>query len=517
MIHISHQHRAVIVPYRADVQALFPHSVAFDYLGEKVIALPHGTEETRMLRNLNLDVPAPIVEHYDWPGNKRPFDKQILTSALLTLNHRCYVLNKMGTGKTRACIWAFDFLRRQRLVKKMLVVAPLSTLTFTWVREIMQTLGNAKVQVLTGDRARRLKRLGEEADIYIINHDGLGVIEDALVRRNDIDVVCIDEVAVFRNAKARRSKVAQRVCAARPWVWGMTGSPTPTAPTDAYGLAKLITPANAPKSFTQFRQDTMLQINQFKWLPRKDSAEVVSSLLQPSVCYSLDDVTELPPLIERSFEVAMGPRQQKAYDQMKNDAVVMLKSGTVTAQNGGIVLGKMMQIACGWVYNDKKEVEELDNDLRLQALLEAIEGTERKLIVFSPYIHTVRGIAKFLDKEGVDYRTVYGDTNDGDRNEAFNLFQNTTAVKVLNAHPQCMAHGLTLTAADTIVWFSPIPSLEIYEQANARIRRIGQTAKQQVLKFMGCPVERAMYNRLDQRRDVQESVLQLLAEIAEAD
>jgi SNF2 family DNA or RNA helicase len=213
----------------------------------------------------------------------------------------------------------------------------------------------------------------------------------------------------------------------------------------------------------------------------------------------------------------MGPRQQKAYDQMKNDAVVMLKSGTVTAQNGGIVLGKMMQIACGWVYNDKKEVEELDNDLRLQALLEAIEGTERKLIVFSPYIHTVRGIAKFLDKEGVDYRTVYGDTNDGDRNEAFNLFQNTTAVKVLNAHPQCMAHGLTLTAADTIVWFSPIPSLEIYEQANARIRRIGQTAKQQVLKFMGCPVERAMYNRLDQRRDVQESVLQLLAEIAEAD
>jgi SNF2 family DNA or RNA helicase len=515
MIHISHQHKAVIVKYRADVAALFPHALRLQYDGTDMLAMPHGLDETRMLRNLDLNVPAPIVEHYNYPGDQRPFDKQVLTTALMTMNPRAYVLNKMGTGKTKAALWAFDYLRTQGRARKMLVAAPLSTLSFVWEQEAVRTLHGCRVQILHGDAAQRLKRLRTEADIYVVNHDGLKLspLYNELMRRRDIDTICIDEAAVFRNAKAVMSKAAQAVCQERAWVWGMTGSPTPTAPTDAFGLSRLITPQRSPRSFTHFRQETMLQVSQFKWVPRSDAAQVVAKLLQPSVCFSLDDVTELPPLIERVVPVAQGQRQRAAYKELQNNASVLLREGRITAQNGGIVLNKMLQISCGAVYMDDGGTALLDNDARLQAMIDIIESTDRKVIVFSAYKHVQACIEAALFKHKIDNALVNGSVAMGRRNEVFTAFQNTDRISVLNAHPECMAHGLTLTAADTIIWFGPIASLEIYEQANARIRRVGQTAKQQVFKLQGTTAERATYARLDQRRSIQDTVLDLLSDI----
>ncbi len=434
----------------------------------------------------------------------------------MTMYDKAYVLNKMGTGKTKSALWSYDYLRTQKRAQKMLVLAPLSTLDFVWAQEATKTLHGSRIQILHGDTAKRLQRLRTEADIYIINHDGIKIkpVLNELLRRKDIDTICVDEAAVFRNARTEMAKAAQALVKDRAWVWGMTGSPTPTAPTDAYGLAKLITPQHAPRSFTHFRQETMLQVSQFKWVPRSDAATIVANLLQPAVCFSLDDVTELPPLIERDIQVIQGPRQRAVYKELQAHASALLREGQVTAQNGGIVLNKMLQVSCGAVYMDNREVARLDNDERLSVLLDLIDQTDRKVIVFSGYKHVQGMISELLDKHGIENALVNGDVGQAKRNEAFTKFQHTGSIKVLNAHPECMAHGLTLTAADTIVWFGPIPSLEFYEQANARIRRVGQTAKQQVIKLQGTPAERAMYARLDQRRDIQESVLELLSEIA---
>ena len=515
-IQISHLHKAVVLSYRADIAALFPHAVRLQYNGEDMMALPHGIDETRLLRNFEINVPAPIVEHYGYPGDKRPFDKQVLTTALMTMHPHAYVLNKMGTGKTKSALWSFDYLHGQRRANKMLVASPLSTLDFVWGQETMKTLHGARVQILHGDTDRRMKRLRQEADIYVINHDGLKIpaIRKELMRRRDIDTICFDEAAVFRNARAEISKAAQEIARDRAWVWGMTGSPTPTAPTDAFGLARLITPEKSPRSFTHFRQETMLQVSQFKWVPRSDAAQIVARLLQPSVCFSLDDVTELPPLIEREIPIVQGARQRAIYKEVQDHASALLREGQITAQNGGIVLNKMLQISCGAVYMDDRRVAQLDNDNRISTMLDIIDSTDRKVIVFSGYKHVQACIAEALTRRGVEHELVNGDVPSGKRGEIFNKFQNTDRIHVLNAHPECMAHGLTLTAADTIIWFGPIPSLEIYEQANARIRRVGQTAKQQVFKLAGTTAERTMYARLDQRRDIQENVLDLLADIA---
>lgn len=516
MIHISHLTKSIVVPSEPRLTALFPHGKRFDWNGAEHIVIPHGIDETVMLRNLDMPVPAPIAEHYEFPSadGLRPFEKQVQTCVMMTMHPRSYVLNGMGVGKTKSAIWAYDYLRRIGRAGAMLVVAPLSTLEFTWRRELLMTLPFLKVQVLSGSAERRKRLLKEPADVYIINHDGLKVIEKEVMARQDITVVCFDEVAVYRNARAERSKVALRVSARRRHVWGMTGSPTPSGPTDAFGLARLIMPDTAPRSFVHFRQETMLQVNQFKWVPRNDAAETVAKLLRPSVRFSLDDVTELPPVVERFVEVEMGPRQKAAYNALRDYASVMLKEGTVTAANGGVVFSKLLQASIGWIYSDKdRQIIPLDNMIRVDALKDIIESCERKLIVFSPFKSATAGISGVLKKEGIDFAEVTGDTPHGERTNIFNQFQHSASLRVLNAHPECMSHGLTLTAADTIVWFGPITKLETFEQANARITRVGQLHKQQVIKLVGSPAEKAVYRRLANRQDMQDNVLDIIAEL----
>jgi SNF2 family DNA or RNA helicase len=514
-VHISPKHAVVGVPVRADLLNVFPKAKQVTLAGNEMMIVRHGIDETKLLRNLGFDVPTPILSHYDWCGGQ-PFEAQRKTAALLTMNPRAYVLNGMGTGKTKAALWAWHYLYMRGEAKKLLVVAPLSTLNFTWGREVFQTLPGIKVQVLHGVKKKRLDRLGDtNADIYIINHDGLAVIADALDGRDDIDSVVLDELAVYRNGTATRTKVTRKVTARMKWLWGMTGSPTPNSPTDAWSQCTIITPNSVPKYFNRFRDEVMNKITQFKWIPKRDALERVYEVMQPAVRFTLDDVVELPDLVERTIEIEMGPKQAKVYKQMEDHAHTLIQSKEITAMNAGAVLSKLLQISTGYVYTREKEIVSLDNDERLTALVDAVNSTDRKVIVFVPFVHALEGIYKRLTSEGYDVRTVSGATPKGSREEAFNLFQNTDAVKVLVAHPQCMAHGLTLTAADTIIWFAPVPDLEIFEQANARIRRIGQKHKQQILMFSATKAEQRMYTKLRAKQKVQNMLLDLFAEASE--
>jgi SNF2 family DNA or RNA helicase len=517
-VHVSHLHRALVLPFRNDVATLVPHAKRFNWQGADHLAVPHGNDETRLLRNLGLSVPAPIVEHYNWPGPDKPFAQQVKTSAMLTMNNRAFCLNEMGTGKTRSTIWAWDWLRKNGQANKLLIVSPVSTMRFVWQRELMILLPNIKVQVLDGTKDQRVKKLRTPADVYVINHDGIVVMAKELAMRFDLDCLVLDEVAAFRNANARRSKTARFLTQNRRWVWGLTGSPTPTSPTDAYGLAKLIVPATAPKSFVHFRSETMMQLSQFKWAPRNEAADIVSRTLQPSVRFTLEDTVELPQLIERRVDIDQGSRQQEAYKWMKNRMAVDLIEGRLTAANGGVALSKLLQISCGYVYLDgKASIATLDNEERLDTTVELIDGSRGKVIVFAPFIHAVDGLEERMKKEGLDYARVTGETPSRERDTIFRAYQNTDQYDVLIAHPACMAHGITLTAADTIIWFSPITSLEIFEQANARISRVGQVRKQQVLLMQGTDAERRVYSRLKQKRDIQDSVLDLIQTLTVAE
>jgi SNF2 family DNA or RNA helicase len=361
-----------------------------------------------------------------------------------------------------------------------------------------------------GDKAKRISRLADpDAEIFIINHDGLKVIHDELVARTDIDTLLIDELAVFRNGMSPRVKQMAKYARKMKWVWGMTGGPIPHLPTDAWAQANIVTPNTVPKRFTQFRHELMVKIDQFKWIPKADAVDRAFAALQPAVRYTLDDVVELPELIERHVTVAMGPSQAKVYKGLADHAYAMIQTEQVTAANAGAVMNKLLQVATGWVYTTGGGTSKLDNDGRVAAMLDAIEATNRKVLVFVPFKHALAGLSEALKGAGIDHETVSGDTTLKERSEIFNLFQNTDRYKVLAAHPQCLAHGITLTAADTVIWFGPTTSLEVFLQANARVRRVGQKNKQLVLMFQGTPVEKKIYGMLQRSQKIQDNLLDL--------
>jgi hypothetical protein len=509
-VQVSAKHKMLVLPFAENISNLFPAAKQIEFAGAPHLLLPHQPTETFLLRKMGYEVPAPILAHYDWRSGS-PFTSQKSTAALLTLEQRAYVLNGMGTGKTKSALWAFDYLRSNNVCGKMLVSAPLSTLQFTWAREVFNTLPNRKCVVLHGTKKQRLERLADpDADIFIINHDGHTVILDELLTRKDIDVFCIDELAVFRNGGSDRTKNMFKLTS-RPdvWAWGMTGAPIPTSPTDAWAQARLITPSRVPKYFGRYREELMTKITAFKWHPKHDAVDKAYATLQPSVRFTLDDVTELPECIERTVDVEMGPKQAKIYKALADQCYAAVQSHEITAANAGAVMMKLLQVSTGWVYSKERDVVALDNTKRIEALVDAVNATDRKVLVFVPFKHALAGISGALNKEGIEHACVDGDTPANERAQIFNIFQNTSKYRALVAHPQCLAHGITLTAADTIIWFAPVTSLEIYDQANHRIRRVGQKHKQLVLHLQSTPVEKKIYKMLQGKQKVQNKLLAL--------
>lgn len=514
-IHVSAKHKIVGVPYAPEVANLIPRCRDLTLEGNRYLAVPHGPTETYLLRRLGFDAPSPILTQYDWPHpiGFPPFEVQKTTCDHLTMNPRAYVLNDMGTGKTRSALWAWDFLYANKFGGKALILAPLSTLTFVWAREVLAVLPHRKIVVLHGPKKRRLERLADpEADLFVINHDGLKIVYDELSKRKDINVLIIDELAVYRNGGAARTKLLRKYAEGMAYVWGMTGSPIPTSPTDAWAQATIVTPNTVPKYFGRFRDELMTKVSQFKYVPKKDAVDRAFSALQPAVRYTLDDVVELPEIIERFVDVDLGPQQRKVYEKLVKEAHALVQSQEITAANAGAVMMKLLQVSTGWVYTSTGNPVALDNLERIEALMDGINSTSRKVLVFSPFKHALAGISEALKKEGIEHATVSGDTPASERAQTFNLFQNTNKYRVINAHPQCLAHGVTLTAADTIIWFAPVTSLEIYDQANRRIRRVGQKHKQLILHLQSTPVERRIYAMLQQHQQVQNQLLSLFEE-----
>ena len=494
------------IPERSDLISLLPGAVRAD--GHLIV--PHGPAEVKILKALGIDVPSSLI-NYDWCGWE-PFRIQQITTEMLISNPRGYVLSSMGTGKTKCVLWAFDHLRRVGAAKRMLVVAPLSTLNFTWGKEILETTPQYKFAVLHGTADKRRKLLKGDYDIYVINHAGLKIVADDIGRRPDINVICIDELAAYRN-KTIRTKVAASLTRAKPYVWGLTGAPTPNAPTDTFWQAKVITPNTVPKYYGTFRDELMFRVNQFKWLPKDNSTQKAIAVLQPSVRFTLDDIIELPEFISRNIQVEMSDKQKDVYHDIVRTAVSLHENHQITAINAGAVMTKLLQISLGWVYADRRRIVELDPAVRIQTLIDLCQAAEHKVLVFVPYKHALAGLVKAMAAEGRSVAVVSGDTPPRERPHIFNAFQNTTQYPVLLAHPVCVAHGLTLTAADTVIWFGPITSSEIYEQANARIRRVGQKHKQLFLHLQSTPVERKIYQLLINKVRVQDRLLEIIEDM----
>ena len=517
---IHKEKKAVVLKLRnpTRVTTVIPTAVLVEHKGATLVAVPHRPDETRVLRNLGFEVPDPMPMHYDWPkvsGRHSPFSAQLETASFLSMNSRAFCLNGMGTGKTNAALWAYDYLRRTKTVKKMLVVCPLSTMERTWADSVFQTFPHLDCAVLHGSRDRRNKLLKQDVHVYVINIDGLATIKDELAKRPDIDLIVVDELALARNSSTDRWKLLNTICNKQSTrrVWGMTGSPTPNAPTDAWAQCKLVTPDNStvPKYFSAFRDRVMRQITPFKWAARQDANDAVYQMMQPAIRFSLDDCVDLPEQTFITRDVALTKEQEKAYKDMMTKLATEYSGGQILAVNEAVKANKLIQIACGVAYGTGGEEVVIPSKPRMDVLKEIIEESEGKVIVFVPLTGALESVASELRKDWA-VETVHGGTSKSERDRIFGEFQRGLDPRVLVANASTMSHGLTLTAATTIVWYAPVHSNETYEQACARVRRPGQTRTTVIVHIAGTDVERRVYKRLQDKQSMQGVLLDMMKE-----
>lgn len=504
---VSSKHRRFVLPFDRALSNIVPGALRHD--GKSVI--PHTIETTRIARNMGYRVPAPIMSQYDWAGTT-PFKTQRITAAMLTMNRRAYVLSEMGTGKTRAACFAFDWMMREDVIRKVLIVAPLSTLTLVWARELSLYFPHITQGILHGSREKRLKTLSNDYDCYIINHDGVKTIAKELAARQDIDLVLVDEIATFRNGGTDRWKALNALLQGRAYVWGLTGSPTPNDPTDAWAQCRLLTPNSVPKFYGRFKRETMRQVSQFTWVPQPDALDKVYDAMQPAVRFKRSDCLELPPVSYVGRLTPLSPLQEHVYKTLMKQLRMSFAQGEVTAANEGVLFSKLLQIGSGFVYTKDRGVVDLNPKPRLDELMAVIDQSIGKVIVFVDFIHAVKRVTDVLRAYKYFPAIVTGETGKGERDRIFGAFQNSTKPRILVAHPKCMAHGLTLTSASTIVWYTPTTSLETYEQACARITRPGQKEKSLIVHLTGTPIEAKLYKRLQKRAKLQGSLLEMFEE-----
>ena len=211
---VHKEKRALIFKLREPnkITTVIPTAKLVRHNGDVLVAVPHRPDEVRVLRQLGFSAPDPMRLYYNWPGRYTPMKEQIESSSFATMNSRCFVLNSMGTGKTITVLWSYDYLRSVKLVKRVLIACPLSVMERTWADHVFQSFPHLDVKVLYGTVDRRRKLLRDKADIYIINVDGLPAIRDDLASRPDIDLIIVDESALYRNGTTRRWKTLNVIC-----------------------------------------------------------------------------------------------------------------------------------------------------------------------------------------------------------------------------------------------------------------------------------------------------------------
>ncbi len=477
--------------------------------GVDMVVVPHKMDEYRVLTNLGIKAPSPILYYYDWPGIYKPYDHQKQTSAFLTTHIRGLVLNEIGTGKTQSALWAADYLIQTKQVKKVLILSPLSTLERVWGDAIFKGFPNRTFTVLHGTAERRLKLLKNDVDFYVINHDGFNIISDNT--QGMFDLIIVDEAAVLRNSTTNRFKIFRKFVDqnVKARLWLMTGTPTPNDPTDAWALARLVGSPHNTKTITAFRDQVMMKVGQWKFVPRPEAVDIVKHILQPSVRYTRDECFDLPDTVIQTRKVDLTPEQNKHYKQMLKHFSTELANGEITAVNEAVKVQKLIQIACGVVYGSQGEYLELDCSPRVRIVKEVIEEAGEKVIVFVPLTGTLHMLERELSKDW-EVGVVNGEVSATKRNEIFQNFQHAKDPHVLIAHPGTMAHGLTLTSASTIIWYGPVTSNEQYVQANGRIERIGKKHVSNVIHIESTELEYKMYERLRNKQKLQGLLLDVI-------
>jgi len=481
-------------------------------------AVPRTLRNAQVLRLFDLPVPPVITDHnYDWPiepGKKALEHQKVMTNFEL-MHPRSFNLSDPGTMKTQAALWLADFLMRHypKGTMRALIVAPLTILETVWATAIFKSFLNTRTfEILHGTAEKRKALLAKKPDFAIINFDGIKVgahsrkkfeldgFSLALLEDKDIQIVIIDEADAFCDATTMRHRVARLVLGQRRFLLLQTGTPTGNAPTDVYGLSKLVNNAFG-KSFKTLQHETMYQPypGGFKWLPLKDGYEKAFKLLTPSIRFDIRDVwKDAPECTTQQRQVQLTAEQEKHIAGMKRDLQIQLKNGQlVNAANEAGARQKLLQIILGGIYDAKHDSHTIESQPRIDEIERIIAHTPRKVLIFVPLTNIVHSLYKQLSKRwrcGI----INGEVSQKERGNLIRAFESEADFKVMIMDPQPTAHGINeFVVADTVIWAGITEKTRLYKQGNARAHRPGQKWPVTIYQIVATAFEKEVFRRLE--------------------
>lgn len=312
--------------------------------------------------------------------------------------------------------------------------------------------------------------------------------------------VLVHNCNAYKNASTQRWKALNSILTPNTLLWMMTGTPASQSPVDAFGLAKLVSPERVPRFVTAWKEKVMNKVTNFKWVPKPNARDTVFEALQPAIRFTKKECLDLPPVITETRHVAMSPQQKKYYDMLKTQMTVNAAGETISAVNAGVAVSKLLQISAGAAYTDNRETVEFDAGPRLSVVREILEETDRKVIIFALFRSSMDTLHADLTKHGITCMQIHGDVSAGKRARIIDDFQQTDSVRVLILQAQATAHGITLTAADTVVFYGPVMSVDLYIQCIARADRKGQTSDSvRVIHIESSPIEQKMFKAVSMK------------------
>ena len=502
--------------------------------------LPWTYNNAFNLANADVPVITPMPRDYKFSGKFTPKAYQVQASDFLAARRRAYMFLPPGSGKTVTSLWAADYLLGIGAVSKVLVICTRSIMYTAWAEEIREHFRHRSYTVLEGgDSRKRAKRAERPTHFHVINHDGVHFIQAALCAAN-YDLIILDESTAAQNTGSRRWKAIRKLVRPTTRLWEMTGTPIPQSPENAHGQIRLmgnvddegnyITPGGDVPAFMsaeRWKTETMIHASGYRWEPKRDSNATVFRFMKPAFRRSKREILpELPVPMPQRYELPLTPAQETAIKDLTKEKVYdVSESHVVTAVNAGVLLSKVIQVCTGIAYAEPVEagydeggervVQRFKTEAKKAQMMDLIEQAQAKALVYVPFVAALEDVASHIRSHGYNVAILQGKVTSRKLAEVMTAFQSDAAdaPHVIVAIPQKMSHGVTATAADLIVWYSPVLRAEVYQQANERTDRIGQTRVTQIAHLSSCDVERKLYDRLESRTLTQEAFLDMYSEL----
>lgn len=390
------------------------------------------------------------------------------------------LLLDMGLGKTVIMLTAINDLKYNRfLVRKVLVIAPKKVAEATWQKEAEKWdhLHLLRIVTVLGTRQQRIRALNTPGDIYIINRDNVQFLVDYYRNAWPFDMVILDEASSFKNHEAKRFKALTWVRPHIKRIVNLTGTPAPNSLLDIWAQIYLLDQGERlGKKFHGFRA-RYFDKNDYsmRYTLKKGTQDAIMQKIS-DICISMkaEDYIELPDCVDVDHPVKLDAKAQKAYDRMERDMLLQVDEDMIDAGSAAVLTGKLLQLCNGAVYcadeaGERKVIK--IHECKMEAFLELVEGLNGKpALVFYNFQHDLERITKALEGSGLRVAKLTG--------PAEQQAWNNREIDILLAHPASCAYGLNLQAGGNhVIWFGLNWSLELYQQAIARLHRQGQTEK----------------------------------------